>query len=162
MADPVLNVVCICGSLRKASYNRMVMNALPGLAPPNMKIREAPPFADFPVYSADIQDQGIPPAVHTLAQAVREVLGRFSALEAALALTTVVPAESASTLVPIVAAEPTFTPVAVVSPEATAIVGTRRAPSVGCSFATESALTIPADSTSVSWLVCTAVISSSS
>ena len=75
MADPVLNVVCICGSLRKASYNRMVMNALPGLAPPNMKIKEAPPFADFPVYSADIQDQGIPSAVHALAQAVREADG---------------------------------------------------------------------------------------
>jgi len=75
MADPILNVVCICGSLRKASYNRMVMNALPGLAPPNMTIKEAPPFADFPVYSADIQDRGIPPAVHALAEAVREADG---------------------------------------------------------------------------------------
>ena len=28
MADQTLNVVCICGSLRKGSYNRMVMNAL--------------------------------------------------------------------------------------------------------------------------------------
>jgi chromate reductase, NAD(P)H dehydrogenase (quinone) len=71
MADKTLNVVCICGSLRKASYNRMVMNALPGLAPANMKLKEAPPFADFPAYSADIQDRGIPAAVHTLAEAVR-------------------------------------------------------------------------------------------
>ena len=75
MADPILNVVCICGSLRKASYNRMVMNALPALAPPNMKLKEAPPFADFPIYNADIQDQGIPPAVHALAEAVRSVDG---------------------------------------------------------------------------------------
>jgi chromate reductase, NAD(P)H dehydrogenase (quinone) len=75
MADTVLNVVCICGSLRKASYNRMVMNALPGLAPPNMKLGEAPPFADFPLYSADIQEQGIPPAVHALAEAVRSADG---------------------------------------------------------------------------------------
>jgi chromate reductase, NAD(P)H dehydrogenase (quinone) len=75
MADTVLNVVCICGSLRKASYNRMVMNALPGLAPPNMKLGEAPPFADFPLYSADIQDQGIPPAVLELAEAVRSADG---------------------------------------------------------------------------------------
>ena len=29
MADKMLNVICICGSLRKGSYNRMVMNALP-------------------------------------------------------------------------------------------------------------------------------------
>jgi chromate reductase, NAD(P)H dehydrogenase (quinone) len=71
MADKILNLVCICGSLRKASYNRMVMNALPGLAPSNMKLTEAPPFADFPLYNADIQDVGIPSAVHTLAEAVR-------------------------------------------------------------------------------------------
>jgi chromate reductase, NAD(P)H dehydrogenase (quinone) len=71
MADKTLNVACICGSLRKASYNRMVMNALPGLAPANMKLKEAPPFADFPAYSADIQDQGISPAVFALAEALR-------------------------------------------------------------------------------------------
>jgi len=75
MADTMLNVACICGSLRKASYNRMVMNALPGLAPANMKFKEAPPFADFPAYNADIQDQGIPPAVLALAEAVRAADG---------------------------------------------------------------------------------------
>jgi chromate reductase, NAD(P)H dehydrogenase (quinone) len=75
MADTVLNVVCICGSLRKASYNRMVMNALPGLAPANMKLKEAPPFVDFPIYNSDIQDQGIPPAVLALAEAVRTADG---------------------------------------------------------------------------------------
>jgi len=75
MTDKTLNVICICGSLRKASYNRIVMNALPALAPPNMKLAEAPPFGDFPLYSADIQDKGIPPAVHTLAEAVRAADG---------------------------------------------------------------------------------------
>ena len=63
MADKTLDVICICGSLRKGSYNRMVMNALPGLAPANLKLTEAPPFADFPLYNADVQDKGIPPAV---------------------------------------------------------------------------------------------------
>ncbi len=48
MADKALNVISICGSLRKGSYNRMVMNLLPGLAPANLKISEAPPFAEFP------------------------------------------------------------------------------------------------------------------
>jgi hypothetical protein len=56
MADQILNVVCICGSLRKGSYNRMVMNALPKLAPPNLKLAEAPPFAEFPLYNADMQE----------------------------------------------------------------------------------------------------------
>jgi chromate reductase, NAD(P)H dehydrogenase (quinone) len=75
MADKTLNLICICGSLRKASYNRMVMNALPGLAPSHVKIAEAPSFADFPLYSADIQDKGIPGAVHALAEAVHAANG---------------------------------------------------------------------------------------
>jgi chromate reductase, NAD(P)H dehydrogenase (quinone) len=76
MADTTLNVVCICGSLRKASYNRMVMNALPALAPANMKLREAPPFAEFPFYNADMQEaSGIPPTVQKLVDAVRAADG---------------------------------------------------------------------------------------
>jgi chromate reductase, NAD(P)H dehydrogenase (quinone) len=76
MAEAILNVVCICGSLRKASYNRMVMNALPALAPPNMKFSEAPPFAEFPIYNADIeQSTSFPPAVHKLAEAIRAADG---------------------------------------------------------------------------------------
>jgi chromate reductase len=34
--------VSICGSLRKGSYNRLIMNALPGFAPLGMRIVEAP------------------------------------------------------------------------------------------------------------------------
>jgi chromate reductase, NAD(P)H dehydrogenase (quinone) len=76
MADKILNVVCICGSLRKGSYNRMVMNALPALAPPGMKLVEAPPFTEFPLYDADMQEaSGIPPAVQKLADAVRAADG---------------------------------------------------------------------------------------
>jgi chromate reductase, NAD(P)H dehydrogenase (quinone) len=76
MAEKILNVVCICGSLRKASYNRMVMNALPALAPPDMKLSEAPPFTGFPLYDADIQESsGIPAAVQKLADAVRAADG---------------------------------------------------------------------------------------
>jgi chromate reductase, NAD(P)H dehydrogenase (quinone) len=76
MADKTLNVACICGSLRKASYNRMVMNALPGLAPEGMAIKEAPPFGEFPLYNADIQNStGFPPPVQTLADAVRGAAG---------------------------------------------------------------------------------------
>jgi chromate reductase len=76
MADRILHVVCICGSLRKASYNRMVMNALPALAPPNLKLSEAPPFGEFPLYNADTQDSlGIPAAVHALAEAIRAADG---------------------------------------------------------------------------------------
>jgi chromate reductase, NAD(P)H dehydrogenase (quinone) len=76
MPDKTLHVICICGSLRKGSYNRMVMNALPGLAPANMALREAPPFVDFPLYDADQQESsGVPTAVQKLADAVRTADG---------------------------------------------------------------------------------------
>jgi chromate reductase, NAD(P)H dehydrogenase (quinone) len=76
MADRTLNVICICGSLRKASYNRMVMNALPALAPAGMKLSEAPPFSEFPLYNADVQESaGVPAAVQKLADAVRAADG---------------------------------------------------------------------------------------
>jgi chromate reductase len=76
VAEQTFNVIAICGSLRKGSYNRMVMNALPGLAPPGLVIREAPPFADFPLYNADMQEAtGFPPAVQKLADAVRSADG---------------------------------------------------------------------------------------
>ncbi len=52
------------------------MNALPGLAPPNLHITEAPPFAEFPLYNVDTQETtGIPPAVQKLADAVRAADG---------------------------------------------------------------------------------------
>ena len=76
MADRTLSVICICGSLRKGSYNRMVMNALPALAPPDMKLSEAPSFAEFPLYNADMQDStGFPAAVQRLAEAIRAADG---------------------------------------------------------------------------------------
>src|SRR5216684_4884904 len=76
MADKALNVITICGSLRKGSYNRMVMNLLPGWAPANLKISEAPPFSEFPLYNADVQNSpGFPAPVQTLADAIRAADG---------------------------------------------------------------------------------------
>ena len=76
MADKTLNVVSICGSLRKGSYNRIVMNALQGYAPEGMRIIEAPSYAEFPLYNADIQNSsGFPAPVQTLAEAIRAAAG---------------------------------------------------------------------------------------
>jgi chromate reductase len=70
------NVVSICGSLRKGSYNRMVMNTLPGLAPTGMSIKEAPSYAELPLYNADIQNSsGFPAAATVLADAIRTANG---------------------------------------------------------------------------------------
>jgi chromate reductase, NAD(P)H dehydrogenase (quinone) len=76
MPGQSLNIVSLCGSLRKGSYNRMVMNALPGLAPAGMTIKEAPPYNEFPHYNADVQNAtGFPAAVNTLADAIRAADG---------------------------------------------------------------------------------------
>ena len=76
MADTIFNIISICGSLRKGSYNRMVMNALPGLAPAALSFTEAPPFSEFPLYNADVETStGFPAAVQKLAEAVRTADG---------------------------------------------------------------------------------------
>lgn len=70
------NILSICGSLRRGSYNRMLMQALPGLAPPGLSIAEAPPFRAFPLYDADIQGSaGFPAGVTALADAIRAADG---------------------------------------------------------------------------------------
>src|SRR5215813_9758651 len=62
--------------MRKGSYNRMVMKALPGLAPAGMSLTEAPSFAEFPLYNADVQNSsGFPADVTALADAIRAADG---------------------------------------------------------------------------------------
>lgn len=71
-----MNVVTICGSLRKASLNRALMNALPGLAPAGMAFTEAPSHGNFPLYDADFQtSNGIPGGVTALGDAIRAADG---------------------------------------------------------------------------------------
>ena len=66
-----LNVLSICGSLRKGSFNAIVERALPALAPEQMSITPAPPHRQFPIYNFDIQhEQGIPADVATLGKAI--------------------------------------------------------------------------------------------
>jgi chromate reductase len=76
MAGKNVNVITICGSLRKASYNAMVQRALPTLAPEGLSLTEAPPFAAFPLYNADLQTStGFPGPVTVLADAIRAADG---------------------------------------------------------------------------------------
>jgi chromate reductase len=71
-----LHVLAICGSLRKGSFNRIVMDALPGLAPVGMTITAAPPIGDLPLYNFDQQQEaGFPGGVTALAEAVRAAHG---------------------------------------------------------------------------------------
>jgi chromate reductase, NAD(P)H dehydrogenase (quinone) len=66
-----LNVLSMCGSLRKGSFNAIVERALSGLAPEGVSITPAPPYGQFPIYNFDIQhEQGIPADVATLGKAI--------------------------------------------------------------------------------------------
>ena len=72
MAEGNLDVLVICGSLRKASYNAALARMLPRLAPPALKFRDAPSFGGFPLYNADVQNAtGFPADVTALADAIR-------------------------------------------------------------------------------------------
>ena len=65
------NVVAICGSLRKGSFNRQLMNASIGLAPAGMTIKEAPSFAKMPIYNFDDQQStGFPKDADALHEAI--------------------------------------------------------------------------------------------
>jgi chromate reductase len=70
------NVVAICGSLRKGSFNRQLMNASIGLAPEGMTIKEGPSFAKIPLYNFDDQQAtGIPKECDPLHEAIRAADG---------------------------------------------------------------------------------------
>jgi chromate reductase len=75
MADPV-KVVCICGSLRKKSFNAALARLAPTLAPPGMSIVSAPPLDAIPLYNHDVQESsGFPGPVSDLAAAIRAADG---------------------------------------------------------------------------------------
>jgi chromate reductase len=75
MADQ-LNVLVICGSLRRGSYNAALTRALPALAPPEIKLITAPAFDTLPLYNADIQEaSGFPGPAEELAAAIRAADG---------------------------------------------------------------------------------------
>ena len=72
MADNQLDVLVICGSLRKGSYNAALARTLPALAPAGLKLRSAPSFEKIPIYNHDVQQaSGFPADVNAWADAIR-------------------------------------------------------------------------------------------
>jgi len=70
-----INVLGICGSLRKGSFNMMALRVAQSLAPAGMKIDIAD-ISAFPLYNEDVKAQGFPPAV----QAFRAQIAAAGAL----------------------------------------------------------------------------------
>ena len=74
-ATESIHVVTLLGSLRQASYNRIIADALPALAPTGMQVTPLGSIGDFPLYDADIQAEGFPAAVTAMGDAIRSADG---------------------------------------------------------------------------------------
>ena len=72
-----LDVLVICGSLRRGSYNAALARTLPALAPAGMTLRAAPSFAGLPVYNFDEHQAG---GIHPIAVAWAEAIRSADAL----------------------------------------------------------------------------------
>jgi len=76
VADNQVDVVAVCGSFRKASYNAALARSLPGLASAGLNVKPSPPIDKFPLYNADIQNaSGFPAEVTAFADAIRAADG---------------------------------------------------------------------------------------
>jgi chromate reductase, NAD(P)H dehydrogenase (quinone) len=72
MSEPI-KVVAFCGSLRKASFNRMALNAFIERLPAGTSAQIIE--IDWPLYNADIQAQGFPDKVQAAQKAMIEADG---------------------------------------------------------------------------------------
>lgn len=68
MSEPI-KLVAFCGSLRKASFNRMALKAFIERLPQGASV-ETIEIGDWPLYNADIQAQGFPAPVQAAQQKV--------------------------------------------------------------------------------------------
>jgi chromate reductase len=72
MSEPI-KFVAFCGSLRKASFNRMALNAFIERLPAGTSAQVVE--IDWPLYNADIQAQGFPDKVQAAQKAMLEADG---------------------------------------------------------------------------------------
>lgn len=70
MPDSRTRLLVITGSLRRASFNRMVAQTLPELVATDVEIALHATLGDIPLYDQDTFDAGLPDGVARLAEAV--------------------------------------------------------------------------------------------
>ena len=69
-----LDIVGLCGSLRAASFNRMLMRLAAECAPPSMKF-DLVEWRELPLFDGDLLAQGLPPSVGALRERIRRADG---------------------------------------------------------------------------------------
>jgi chromate reductase len=67
MSEPTIKLVAFCGSLRKASFNRLALHAFIERLPQGVSV-ETIEIGDWPLYNADVQAQGFPAPVQAAQQ----------------------------------------------------------------------------------------------
>lgn len=71
-----LDILTLCGSMRKDSYNAALVRALPQIAPGDLTFKEGPAVADIPIYDGDLENvSGFPALITALAGQIREADG---------------------------------------------------------------------------------------
>jgi chromate reductase len=78
MSSGKLDIVGICGSLRKGSLNRRALLAAKELMPSGLEI-EIVEMGDLPIYNFDIQQIGFPPDATRLHERIKRADGVFVA-----------------------------------------------------------------------------------
>jgi chromate reductase, NAD(P)H dehydrogenase (quinone) len=71
-----LQIVTLCGSVRKDSYNAALVRALSDISSGDMVFKQGPNVADIPIYDADLERlSGFPSVISGLAALIREADG---------------------------------------------------------------------------------------
>lgn len=74
MAEAI-KIFAICGSLRKGSYNRMVLKVAAENLPPGMTLDQYDRLAEIPPYNEDVRQQGFPPVIEDLRRRIKAADG---------------------------------------------------------------------------------------
>jgi chromate reductase len=73
---PKLDIVTLCGSVRRDSFNAALLRALPDIAPGDLVFKDGPSVADIPIYDGDLERMtGFPAAITALSALIREADG---------------------------------------------------------------------------------------
>ncbi len=71
-----LDIVTLCGSVRKDSFNAALVRALPNISGGDLNFKDGPSVADVPIYDNDLETlSGFPSIITALAALIREADG---------------------------------------------------------------------------------------